>query len=204
MTARQERCQRVISYNMINRDKIILAIKQGAEWFSDIQTKTGIKSLRYFYQALSLARREGCIDEIVIGKYCIHKEVFMMKTEAQLEREKETGMVMEKKYDAEKGMIVVTGTIYKEIDPKGIEGTIKTLEKQLEDTEKVIEQFETQSQEEVKRDKSLDDWMVNSKKAAILNKREAAIQQLEQRKKDRELIKTDLNELLEMMKEVKK
>ena len=127
----------------------------------------------------------------------------MKKTEAQLEREKETGMVMSKRFDKEKGVVIIEGTIYKEIDPATLGATVETMQKQLVDTQEAVTQFEVQvtKADEVQMDASLDEWMANSLKAETLAKKVAAERQLEERKKDLDLIKSDLNELLEILKQ---
>ena len=126
----------------------------------------------------------------------------MKKTEAQLEREKETGMVMSKRFDKEKGVVIIEGTIYKEIDPATLGTTVETMQKQLVDTQEAVNQFEAQvtAAEKIQMDNSLDEWLANSVKAEALNKKVAAEKQLEERKKDLALIKSDLDELLEILK----
>jgi len=77
------------------------------------------------------------------------------------------------------------------------------MQKQLVDTQEAVTQFEVQvtKADEVQMDASLDEWMANSLKAETLAKKVAAERQLEERKKDLDLIKSDLNELLEILKQ---
>jgi len=65
--------QRAMSCNVSNRDKIIIAIECGKEWFLEIKEEAHINSLNYFKQALCYAKRDGCIVEVKCGKYIVFK-----------------------------------------------------------------------------------------------------------------------------------
>jgi len=71
---REKSKEKALSCIVQNRDKIVVAVGEGKEWFSEIQEETHIKSLNYFRDALCCAKRDGFIIEIKSGKYCISKE----------------------------------------------------------------------------------------------------------------------------------